>query len=197
MEDPHMPSHDEWTRLVNSKWPSDIPIPSDKEAITGAKRLYRKAMGRPFRGKVVVTSGNRYSWIRSGVMSVNPKRRNAWQPQAGWPDIVHLLSHYFHRRLYPRDKPHSHRQLDLEAELTRYVVENGFHEGRLKRKTKEKPKLSRKEKGHQAALAALARWETKLRRAETGVKKYRAKVRYYEKVMKDVPQENESGRIGT
>lgn len=176
-----MPHSNEWDRLVNSRWPADLPIPSEKEAIAGAKRLYRRAMGKPFRGKVVATSGNRYTWVRRGVMSVNPNRSNAWRPKAGWPDIVHLLAHYCHRRKYPGVRPHDHRELDLESDLTRYAIEHGFHEGRLKRASAERPAVSRKEKGQAAAIAGLARWQAKLKRAQTAVRKYQKKVRYYEK----------------
>lgn len=176
-----MPHSNEWDRLVNSKWPKDVSlVPSAKEAITGAKRLYRRAMGKPFRGKVVVTSGNRYTWIRSRILSVNPNRR--WSGRmAGWPDIIHLLAHYCHARKYPNARPHDHRELDLEADLTRYAIAHGFHEGRLKRPERLKPKPDRKVVARCKAAEALARWETKLKRAETGVKKYRKKVRYYDK----------------
>lgn len=179
-----MVSAEEWNRLVNSKWPDDLPIPTDQEAITGAKRLYRRAMGRPFRGKVVATSGNRYTWVRRGVMSVNPNRRRAWRPKAGWPDIVHLLAHYCHARLHPNDRPHSHKELDLESDLTRYALAQGFHLGRLRSKPRPaKPTPDRKTAGLQAAQAGLKRWETKAKRADTAIKKYRRKVRYYEKAL--------------
>lgn len=169
-----MPNPSEWDRLVNSKWPRDLAKPSAQEAITGAKRLYRRAMGRPFRGKVVATSGRRYSWIRRGVMVVNPSH--------GWPEIVHLLSHYFHRRLHPKDRPHSYKALDLESDLARYAIAQGFHLGKLKSKPRPtKPKPTRQEAGHAAAVAALKRWEAKRKRAETAIRKYRKKVRYYEK----------------
>jgi hypothetical protein len=176
-----MPTPSEWNRLVNNRWPDDVPIPSEQEAITGVKRLYRKAMGKPFRGKVVITSGNRYTWGRGGVIYVNPNRRGAW-PRAGWPDIIHLLAHYCHRRKHWDKRPHHYTELLLEADLTKYAIEHGFHEGRLKRKAKaEKPKPNRQAKAHQAAVEGLARWQRKLKRAETGVKKYRQKVRYYER----------------
>jgi hypothetical protein len=160
-----------------------MPIPSDKEAIAGAKRLYRRAMGRPFRGKVVATSGNRYTWIRRGVMHVNPNRR--WgHPQPGWPDIVHLLAHYCHSRRRPNDRPHSRHELDLEGDLTRYVVKHGFHEGKLLRPVKPaKPKPDRQTVAYQRSVAALKRWNTKMKRAQTGVRAYQTKVRRYEKVL--------------
>jgi hypothetical protein len=176
-----MPESHEWDRLVNSVWPSDMPIPSAKEAITGAKRLYRRAMGRPFKGKVVVTSGNRYTWVRRGVMYVNPNSR--WG-RKGWPEIVHLLAHYCHSRKHPNARPHDHRELDMEADLTRYAIASGFHLGKLKRpEMAKKPKPDLKTSRRQAAEAALKRWQTKQKRTETAIKKYRRKIRYYEKAL--------------
>lgn len=176
-----MPQAHEWNRLVNSKWPEGLQKPSAQEAITGAKRLYRRAMGRPFRGKVVATSGNRYTWARSGVLHVNPNRHGCGL--SGWPEIIHMLAHLCHRNLHRGDRPHSYRELEIEADLTRYAIEQGFHEGRLKRPTRTpKPKPDRKIVSHEAAVASLKRWETKAKRAEKAMKKYRKKVRYYEKL---------------
>lgn len=171
-----MPDASEWNRLVNNKWPTDTPKPSAQEAATGAKRLYRKAMGRPFRGKVVITSGNRYTWIRRGTMYVNPD--HGWN---GFRGIIHLLAHYFHARKYPGKRPHHYTELELEKELTNFAIENGFHLGKLKRPEKAAIKKDRRALGHKAAVEALDRWQTKLRRAETAVKKYQKKVRYYER----------------
>jgi hypothetical protein len=158
-----------------------MAIPSNKEAITGARRLYRRAMGRPFPGKVVITSGNRYTWVRRGVMYVNPNPR--WGMK-GWRGIVHLMAHYCHSRKHPNARPHDHRELDLEADLTRYAIESGFHEGRLKRpETPPKPKPNIRTVRMQNAEAALRRWESKQKRTETAIKKYRRKVSYYEKAL--------------
>lgn len=177
-----MPQSAEWDRLVNKVWPAEMPIPSAQEATTGAKRLYRRAMGKPFQGNVVITSGNRYTWVRRRIMSVNPKRRGAWEPKAGWPDIVHLLAHYCHRTKYPNHRPHHYSELEIEADLTRYAVENGFHLGRLKRDKEPKAKPDKRATKLQSAQEALKRWKTKQKRAETAIRKYRQKIRYYEKV---------------
>lgn len=177
-----MPSPQEWNRLVNNKWPAGLPKPSPQEAITGAKRLYRKAMGRPFKGKVRVTSGRRYSWIRRGEMIVNPSH--------GWPEIVHLLSHYFHRRLHPKHRPHSYLALEMEKNLTDYALAHGFHEGKLKSKPRPtKPKPPQRVLRLQSAAEHLKRWEAKRKRAETAIRHYRKKVRYYERALADQPGE--------
>ncbi len=46
---------------------------------------------------------------------------------------------------------------------------------------KIKPKINIVEKREAKAKASLKAWQTKLKRAKTGVKKYQAKVRYYKK----------------
>jgi hypothetical protein len=72
----------------------------------------------------------------------------------------------------------------MEADLTRYAVSQGFHEGKLKRPERaHKPKPSLREARLQSAETALKKWETKQKRSETAVKKYRQKIRYYEKVL--------------
>ena len=172
-----MVSREEWDRLVNNKWPADIPPPSAQEAITGAKRLYRRAMGRPFRGKVVATTGNRITWVRRGVLYVNPNERGQ-----GWQEIVHSLAHYCHRRLNPGKRPHDWRALEIEASLTRYAVENGFHQGKLKSKPRgTKPPEPVSVVRQQRLLDRKKAWEAKRRRADTALKKIDKSLRYYER----------------
>ena len=60
-----MPTEKEYDRIVNSRWPSPFtPIDSEQEARTGLKRLWRKATGFPFKGKIQIVSGNRVTWCR-------------------------------------------------------------------------------------------------------------------------------------
>ena len=164
---------DEYDRMINSKWPKGMKPPSPKEAITGAKRLYRFAMGRPWKGEVKLTSGNRHTWIRGRVMLVNPHRQISF---SGWPEIVHSLSHYCNYRLNPKERSHGNGQLRLEANMARYVLEHGFLEGKLKRKSKPEPtKLEQHQVELEKVDAIIKKWESKERRAHTALKKWRAK----------------------
>jgi hypothetical protein len=63
-EQPIMPAN--YTH-VNAAWPDIVPKPTPQEALTGAKRLFRLAMGRKFRGTWKLTSGRRHTWPRSRV----------------------------------------------------------------------------------------------------------------------------------
>ena len=171
-----------YNRLVNDKWPRSYPMPTDQEAITGAKRLYRKAMGRPWPGKVKIVRGNRHTWIRFHgfvhVLLVNPNQSNGF---GGWRSIVHGISHYCHRRLNPRDKDHSDKQAYLEHDLTDYVLENGFLEGKLKSKATPKKKTDPVQTRYLKMIERKKNWEKKLTRAQNALKKVKTEMRQYEK----------------
>lgn len=69
---------------VNGKWPEGTNdgrtlIPTDQEALSAAKRLYRRAMGKPFTGKFELTTGNRYTWIRNHVFLCQPQSSRNWR----------------------------------------------------------------------------------------------------------------------
>ena len=157
---------------VNGAWPETVPTVTAQEAVPAAKRLYRLVMKRPFRGRVRVSSGNRYTWIRGGVMTVNPDR--------GWQSLVHLLSHYCHRKLWPKHKPHDGRgtHAAIEREMITHVVASGWLDGALKRPDKEKP--DPREVRQARVLARIVAWDSKLRRAQNALKKLNRQRAYYE-----------------
>lgn len=153
---------------VNEQWPEgtnhgcDLK-PTPQEAMSAAKRLYRFALKKPFRGKIKLTSGRRYTWIRNHVLYVNPDCRGK-----GWHELVHDLSHYCSWRLYPNAKGHGHQHMFLEKDMIAYVVKSGWLDGKLRpkpSKAKAKPDASAK------LDAAAKRWTTKLRRATTALRK--------------------------
>jgi hypothetical protein len=180
-----MPTPAEWNRLVNNKWPEIVPKPSAQEAALGARMLYRKFLGKKCPLEVVITSGNRYSWGRYGKLYVNPD--HGWN---GFRGIIHLLAHYFHNRLHSGKRPHHYTELELEKEMTNFAISKGFHLGKLKREPKPRYKPTKLEKAQAAALkaeAAALDWERKRRRAETAIRKYKARVKYYNKVASQTP----------
>lgn len=160
---------------VNGQWPDEMPPLTGPEAISAAKRLYRFAMKKPWRGKWALTSGRRYTYPRGGTFYVNPGR-TGWGT-TGWQDLVHMMSHYCHRASYPRAKPHGPQHHFLEKEMVAYVIKSGWLDGLLRPKSSaatERPatKLARIE-------AAEKRWTSKLRRAETALRKLRRRRVYY------------------
>lgn len=164
---------------VNSRWPEgtrdgrDLK-PTPQEAMSAAKRLYRFAMKKPFRGKVVLTSGRRYTWIRNHVLHVNPDYGDG-----GWHELVHLMSHYCSHRLFPNAKGHGPQHAFLEREMIEYVVKSGWLEGRLRRK--EKPKADPKQTRRALTDAAIKRWQTKAKRAQNALTKLKRRLAYYDR----------------
>lgn len=152
---------------VNGAWPETVPPLTGPEAVTAAKRLYRLVMKKPFRGKIKVSSGNRHTWIRSGVMTVNPEGHHF----GGWKDLVHGLSHYCHRRLHPGHKPHGGQGTHafIERMMIEHVVNSGWLDGKLKRPDKPKPDL--KETRHQKVLSKIEAWDERRVKAERAVKR--------------------------
>lgn len=164
---------------VNDQWPGDIDrrALSGPEAISAAKRLYRFAMKKPYRGKFKLTSGRRYSWPRRGVFFVNPEKHHF----GPWRDLVHDLSHYCAWRLHPGAKPHGTQHHFLEKEMVAYVIRSGWLEGKLLKPTKEKPPVNKKAERAARVLARIETWERKKRRAETALRKLKRQASYYAK----------------
>lgn len=165
---------------VNSQWQAGTNEgrtvkPTPKEAMAGAKRLYRVAMGKPWRGRVEITSGRRHTSIRSGVLYVNPDQ--TWD--GGWHGIVHSISHHASWRLYREN--HGPRHAFIEKELIAYAVRSGFLDGKLRRPVKEKPAADPKAARHASVLARIEAWERKMKRAETALRKLARQRAYYER----------------
>jgi len=169
------PTRDDYHRLVNTKWQGISPewqIPqSDEEAIRGFKRLYRAATGRKFTGRVKATSGNRVTWCRSGVWSVNPNRKRSLY--TGWPEIIHMLSHWVERY-------HDHAQLRLERDLTDYALKHGFHEGAMA--PKPKPEKSETD----LIKIEVAKVDRRISAAEDRLKKAKAAIKRNQKILTNV-----------
>lgn len=169
-----------WDRLVNERFGSDQPILSEQESIAAAKKLYRHAMGKSFAGTVRIASGNRYTWVRRGVLSVNPDKREA--RCRGLRAMIHDLSHYCHRRLHPLDAPHSARQARLEGKLVKFALERGFLDGALKREpAPDKPKPTVVQQRYARMVSRRDKWAAELARAERLLAKAAHEVREYER----------------
>lgn len=119
----------EWYSRVNATWGLHgrfIPHPTPEQAMRGARKLYRFALGKTFTGRVVLTSGNRYTWVKRDpeftglMMMVNPNR---WHGEDG---IVHLLSHYAHRQLNPGVRPHGAKHARIEIAMIKEVIKRGW-----------------------------------------------------------------------
>ncbi|HEY2530387.1 MAG TPA: hypothetical protein VGJ20_21035 [Xanthobacteraceae bacterium] len=170
-------------RSVNGAWPmDDVPLPTPQEALTGAKRLYRLVMGKPWRGQWKPTSGNRNTWPRRGVFYVNPEGCD-FGVGRGWPTLIHGLSHYCHRRLYPGHKPHDGRGTHawIERRMVEHVVNSGWPAGKLRRPEKPKAEADLKAVRHERILKRIDAWTRKRKRAENALRKLNRQRAYYER----------------
>lgn len=174
-----------WDLLVNERFGGERPVLSPEESILAARRLYRHAMGKAFDGEIKLTSGNRNTWVRRGVMSVNPNHRG----RGGLREIIHGISHYAHSRLHPKDAPHSSRQVHLEGELVEYALSHGFLDGSLKRLKREPVAPEAKPDKVQLKYARMVkrrdRWMAEAERAKRLLAKAAKEVREYERRHKE------------
>lgn len=166
----------EWYTRVNALWPEDVPALTGPEAIRAARKLHRFALGVTIPlAAVRLTSGNRFTWKRHGILSVNPER--------GWKKLVHHLSHLFDNRLHPETKPHASEHARLEMRMIKEVIKRGWLAGSLK----DQPKALAPERDARAEKYArlyerVRKWEAKHKRAEVALKKLRRQCAYYERV---------------
>ena len=183
---------------VNTQWPSPVPALTFHEAAQAAKRLWRRTTKTKLPWRIVETSGNRESWTRT--RAIDPRHRKfarygialVLNPEKGWRDLVHTMSHLIHRRLEPGERPHSAIHFRLERDLVDYVVnESGWLQGKLKSRAKPKTKptgVEVRDERHKRVLARIKSWEAKRRRAETALKKLAKQRRYYEKTIARVDE---------
>ena len=160
--------------VVNVAW-TEKPIPlDDGEAIKIARLILKQELGRSFKRKYVITSGNRHSWSYGKEFRVNTSY--------GWRRLVHDLSHYIHRKRFPTAPGHDPAHAGLEKRLAAQVESSRWLDGRFKATPKPKrlaPPLT--ERRAAKAQRALERAERALANAERRTKKWTAKVRYYER----------------
>lgn len=163
-------------------WPAVVPPLTAIEAVKATRRLYRFALGETCMRTITVTSGNRYSYGRRGVIFVNPDK--------GWRELIHDLSHWFVdiANNYA-ERGHTKFHAKFEAKLIREVVRRGWLDGKLCDKAKA-PKVDAAPNLNDARRAKLARlvdratrWERKAERAKRALAKIAKQRRYYERAI--------------
>jgi hypothetical protein len=180
--------HSLWDQRVNDLWNGQQPVLSPEESLTAAKKLYRHAMGKAWKGKWALVSGNRHTWPKYGTFYVNPARKPKWSHGAattGLREIIHGISHYCHWKLHPGDKPHSIRQLRLEAKLTKFAIDRKWHEGALKKPEPPEPEAKAKPDviclRYKRMVNRRDKWSAELERAKRLYAKAQREVRAYER----------------
>jgi hypothetical protein len=174
--------HSLWDRRVNDLWGGHKPVLSPEETLAAARKLWRHATGKAWTGKWEVTSGRCHTWPRRGTFYVNPNRYGG-----GLRQLVHLIAHYAHRRLHPGDKPHSIRQLRLEAKLTKFAVARWGPQAPAKAAPAAKVEAEAPTKPDKVVLryrrmkARRDRWADQLDRSQRLLQKAEREVRAYER----------------
>lgn len=165
--------------ITNAAWSAVESLPPIEgiEALRVARYLLRRfagwpRKGRPFSARVV--SGNRHTWMRNGVLNVNPTK--------GWKDLVHGLSHVAWYLQEPTARPHSGIHAELERRMIEHVIAEGWLDGRLRPPPEVAPTKEEKRKAKlEHVRSMLHRAVTRLRRARTIEKKWRLKLRAIER----------------
>ncbi len=175
-------TRNEWYERVNAAW-GEVNVeralaldvaPTPEEAVRAARKLFRFATGQTWEGPVRVTSGNRYTWVNGGALTVNPDRRGRYR---GWVSLVHDLSHYLHRyHINPGVRPHTGKHARLEISLIKEVIKRGWLNGSLK--APEPVAVAPDQQAQRDREVALERlyarrkaWKTKLARAENAIRR--------------------------
>ena len=78
-------------------------------------------------------------------------------------------------------KPHSIQQAKLELEMAKYVVNQGWLNGVLKPKVVILSKDEKRNKKLEHYQKLISKWQTKLKLANTFIRKYSKKVKYLNK----------------
>jgi hypothetical protein len=109
-------------------------------------------------------------------------------PGQGWHGLVHLLSHYCHRRLHPDERPHSRSHARLELRMVNEVVSRGWLAGKLTQGDEARVAASKAKRAYQDSpagqiaklRASEKRWRTRQKRATTALKKIARRLRRLE-----------------
>jgi hypothetical protein len=155
--------------LVPQQLPAELPPITRVEAQRISNLLVRRFYPNRTTG---YTGKIRRCWLSSVPTA-------ATNHSKGLGRLIHDFSHRTFRRVYPHKRPHDPLHVRYEADIAAFVAGSAW----LKRVMTPKPakaKPSTNEKRARELLkteAAIARWESKQRRARTALKKLAAKKR--------------------
>ncbi len=166
-----MPSAAEYDRIVEAIWkkipPEQMRNVWPTHAMSFVRAMWKAETGRKFRWKIRIGTGNRRTWLHGGVFTVNPNQ--------GWHDVNHDMGHFIERRM--GGGAHTDSQLRRERNGAHLIVRKFLE-------TKPPPEKKKSDMVTVRAArvtAGIRRWEAKLRRASTALKKLKKQQRYYEK----------------
>lgn len=168
-----MPSPAEYNRIVETIWAEQSTREQRRNvhpnlAKNFVRAFYRQIMKKPFPYELRIGTGNRRTWCRWGVFTVNPEQ--------GWHDINHDMGHWLERQL--TGDAHSDQQLRFERDGAALICRRFLRDEPYVEPKKERDMISIR-----AARvdAGIERWEKKLKRAQNALRKLNKQKRYYDK----------------
>ena len=166
-------------------WPASIPELTAPEAVRAARRLWRYSVGTTFDGVVKVTRGNR----RTRIDWDGNERCIIVNPEEGWREFIHALSHWFDYVVNGEMK-HGKHHARFETKLIKEVIRRGWLDGKLKDHEPETnvipivdPKIALRRQKLARIEARLVNWDRKLQRAQRAIAKLTKQQRYYVKAL--------------
>lgn len=165
---------------VRATLPETMPAITRVEAERALRRLWMRFGPADWKAGVKryrARSSRSYKFIaRRCWISTKPTSGN----DRGWGRLVHDVSHRIFARYYPSRRSHDPLHARYETDVAAYVVEQGWLDGKLKPPPKVKTRASTSVKLERVD-AAIKRWTSKAKRAQTALSKLRAKRRRLEK----------------
>jgi hypothetical protein len=159
-----------------------IPYITKEEAQKAYKLLVKKF------AKKKVWSNFHNKWVTkkcrgNGYYSKHPRKcwiclsGNSNELAKGWRRLIHDVSHMVHKFLRPTFSDHCFQQAELELDMIKYVVAQGWLDGKLKvnKITLTVEQKRSIKKSHLIDL--IKRWEAKQKKAHTYLKKYKQRLK--------------------
>lgn len=163
---------------VGNALPATLPPLTRKAAMTFAQHLTKRF------GKLGLGSPNQLrpaslsSWrIFEGRRCwASPKPTAGTNHFKGWGRLIHDVSHLVFQARHPSFSPHAGGHATLEREMAEYVVAKGWLEVKPPKPTPDK-KVAR----YESAQVRLKKWESRLKRCNTAIRKLRRAIARHER----------------
>ncbi len=166
---------------VNNLW-KDIKVPfiTRVEAEKAKNLLIRKFGSKRFMPVgVTMKSKNPFYRVRKTWICLSGDPSTL---RKGWRDLVHEISHWVYWKRFPNRRfNHSFQQAEIEFEMSQFVISSGWLDGGLKPKVVVLSKEEKRQKKLDHYQKLISRWQTKMKLANTFVRKYNKKVKYLNK----------------
>lgn len=171
-----MATANDYNRIMRKAWEG---VPNEQmfnvwpnHAVSYVKAMWKQSTGYKLKWKIRIGTGNRRTWVRGGVLTVNPDQ--------GWHDINHDLSHFIERRT--SGDAHSDNHLENERRGAELIRKRFLTTGKPDEKSKPTT-LDLQQKRATSVETRILKWERKAKRAQNALSKLRKQKRYYEKAL--------------